>query len=235
MIDYEDTADNHHPGDQADSAKLTKPDPNVPTDRMSLFKWVDHTSILLTIFFGPECPIVKDFKILAKLLQDPEYFHSYTPINWAALTWKADLDAQAFFDHKGVGSRAIALARRTTLDVASNYKFGADVLPLDHPMLLQACPLAIDPRGPSRIQWNLLEGGALACKCQKPNERTTVPTPASAQGAPMAARFRPLINQAAAAVLNLRVSMLWKTPDEIAQLLGPRFLALVPANRNPCL
>jgi hypothetical protein len=29
--------------------------------------------------------------------------------------------------------------------------------------------------------------------------------------------------------------MLWKTPDAIAQLLGLCFLALVPANRNPCL
>jgi hypothetical protein len=77
MIDYEDTADNHCPGDQADSAKLTK----------------DHTGILLTIFFGLECPLVKEFKILTKLLQDPEYFHNYTPINWAALTWKAHLDA----------------------------------------------------------------------------------------------------------------------------------------------
>jgi hypothetical protein len=78
---------------------------------VSLFKWVDHTGILLTIFFGPECPLVKEFKILAELLQDPEYFHNYTAINWAALTWKAHLDARAFFDHKGVGSRAITLAR----------------------------------------------------------------------------------------------------------------------------
>jgi hypothetical protein len=51
----------------------------------------------------------------------------------------------------------------------------------------------------------------------------------------MAAQFCPLINQAAAAVPNLRAAMLWKTPDAIAQLLGLRFLALVPANRNPCL
>jgi hypothetical protein len=51
----------------------------------------------------------------------------------------------------------------------------------------------------------------------------------------MVARFCPLINQAAAAVPNLMASMLWKTPDVIAQLLGPCFLALVPANRNPCL
>jgi hypothetical protein len=227
MIDYKDTADNHRPGDRADSAKLTKPDPNAPTDRMSLFKWVDHTGILLTFFFGPECPLVKEFKILTELLQDPEYFHNYTPINWAALTWKAHLDAQAFFDHKGVGSRAIALAQRTTLDVTSNYKFRADVLPLDHPMLLQARPPAGDPQGPSGIQWNLLEGGVPAGKCQKPNKWTTVRTLASAQGAPMVARLRPLI--------NLRASMLWKTPDAIAQLLGLHFLALVPANRNPCL
>jgi hypothetical protein len=26
-----------------------------------------------------------------------------------------------------------------------------------------------------------------------------------------------------------------ENPDAITQLLGPRFLALVPANRNPCL
>jgi hypothetical protein len=51
----------------------------------------------------------------------------------------------------------------------------------------------------------------------------------------MAAQFCPLINQAAAAVPNLMMSMLWKTPDTITQLLGPRFLALVPTNRNPCL
>jgi hypothetical protein len=101
MIDYKNTAENHRSGDRADSAKLTKLDPNAPMDRMSLFKWVDHTSILLTIFFGPECPLVKEFKILTELLQDPKYFHNYTPINWAALTWKANLDAQAFFNHKG--------------------------------------------------------------------------------------------------------------------------------------
>jgi hypothetical protein len=110
MIDYKDTADNHCPGDRADSAKLTKPDPNTPMDRMSLFKWVDHTGILLTIFFGPECPLVKEFKILAKLFQDPKYFHNYTLINWAALTWKVHLNTRAFFDHKGVGSRAFASA-----------------------------------------------------------------------------------------------------------------------------
>jgi hypothetical protein len=52
MIDSEDMADNHCPRDRADSAKLTKPDPNAPMDRMSLFKWVDHTGILLTIFFA---------------------------------------------------------------------------------------------------------------------------------------------------------------------------------------
>jgi hypothetical protein len=51
----------------------------------------------------------------------------------------------------------------------------------------------------------------------------------------MAARFRPFINQAAAAVPILQTSMLWKTPDAIAKLLGLRFLAMVPANKNPCL
>jgi hypothetical protein len=166
------------------------------------------------------------------LLQDPKYFHNYTTVNWAALTWKAHLDALAFFNHKGVGSRAMALARRTVLDIASNYKFGVEVLPLDHPVLLQVCPQAGNPHGPSEIQWNRLEEGPPG-KCQKLNDRTMVQTPASAQGAPMAAQFRLLINQAAAAVPNLQASMLWKTLDAIAKLLGLRFLALVPANKTP--
>jgi hypothetical protein len=128
----------------------------------------------------------------------------------------------------------MALAWRTVLDIASNYKFGVEVLPLDHPMLLQVRPQAGNPHGPSGIQWNLLEEGPPS-KCQKPNDCTTVRTPASAQGAPMTARFCPLINQAAAAVPNLWASTLWKTPDVIAKRLGSHFLALVPANKNPCL
>jgi hypothetical protein len=56
----------------------------------------------------------------------------------------------------------MASAQHTVLDIASNYKFGAEVLPLDHPMLLQVRPQAGDPHGPSGIQWNLLEGGPLA-------------------------------------------------------------------------
>jgi hypothetical protein len=116
--------------------------------------------ILLIIFFGPECPLIQEgFKPLAGLLQDPEYFHNYTPVNWVALTWKVHLDAWAFFNHKGVGSRAMALARHTVLDIASNYNFGVEVLPLDHPVLLQVRPQAGSPHGPSGIQWNLLEGG----------------------------------------------------------------------------
>jgi hypothetical protein len=60
----------------------------------------------------------------------------------------------------------MALAQHTVLDIASNYKSGAEVLPLLHPVLLQVCPQAGDPHGPSgMIQWNLLEGGPPG-KCQ---------------------------------------------------------------------
>jgi hypothetical protein len=116
-------------------------------------------AILLTIFFGPKCPLIQEgFKPLAGLLQDPKYFHNYTLVNWAALTWKAHLVARAFFNHKGVGLQAMALAC-TILDIAlSNYKFRVEVLPMNHPVLLQVRPQAGDPHSPSGIQWNLLEG-----------------------------------------------------------------------------
>jgi hypothetical protein len=52
----------------------------------------------------------------------------------------------------------MASAWHTILDIASNYKFGAEVLPLDHPVLLQVRLQAGDPHGPSGIQWNHLEG-----------------------------------------------------------------------------
>jgi hypothetical protein len=148
MINYKDTADNHHPRDRADSAKLTKPDPHALTNRMSLFKWVDHTVILLTIFFGPECPLIQEgFKPLAGLLQDPKYFHNYTPVN-------------------GLGP-AYHLGHHLQLQILSGGP------PPGPSMLLQVRPQAGDPHGPSGIQWNLLEGGPPG-KCQKPNDRTTV-------------------------------------------------------------
>jgi hypothetical protein len=184
------------------------------------------------VFFGSECPLIQEgFKPLAGLLQDPEYFHNYTPVNWVALTWKAHLDAQAFFDHKGfrIASHGLGPAYR-----------------LGHRLQLQIRSGG-PPPGPSRAPpglpsgrqppWSIGDpveppGRGPPSKHQKPNDRTTVRTPASTQGALMVAWFCPLINQAAAAVPNLRASMLWKTPDVIAKLLGSRFLALVPANKT---
>jgi hypothetical protein len=78
MIDFEDSALNHHPGDRAEISRIVKPDP-VPMDRMALFRWVDHGAILLTVFFGEDCPLVTSGLCpLVKVLQSRKHFHNYT-------------------------------------------------------------------------------------------------------------------------------------------------------------
>jgi hypothetical protein len=44
MIDFEDMALNHHPGDLAENSCIVKRDP-APMDHTVLFRWVDHTAI----------------------------------------------------------------------------------------------------------------------------------------------------------------------------------------------
>jgi hypothetical protein len=63
-------------------------------------------------------------------------------------------------------------------------------------------------------------------KQPKPNERV------AAQGAAMSARFCPLVNQAAALVTRFRANMLWKTSEAINQMLGTKFIELLPPNKS---
>jgi hypothetical protein len=51
----------------------------------------------------------------------------------------------------------------------------------------------------------------------------------------MSARFCPLVNQAAALVTRFHANMLWKTSEAINQMLGTKFIKLLPPNKSACL
>jgi hypothetical protein len=73
MIDFEDTALNHHPRDRAKNSCIVQPD-QAPMDHMALFQWVDHAAILLTVFFGEDCPLVTSGLCpLVKVLQSRKF------------------------------------------------------------------------------------------------------------------------------------------------------------------
>jgi hypothetical protein len=119
MINFEDMALNHHPRDRAKNSQIVQSDP-VPMDRMALFRWVDHTAILLTVFFGADCPLVTSRLIpLVKVLQSRRHFHNYTMTHWVALTWRIHLNIRAFFEEKGVGMAAVSAIRCMTVDIGS--------------------------------------------------------------------------------------------------------------------
>jgi hypothetical protein len=63
----------------------------------------------------------------------------------------------------------------------------------------------------------------------KPNEQL------AAQGTAMSAQFCPLVNQAAALVTRFQANMLWKTSEAINQMLGTKFIELLPPNKSACL
>jgi hypothetical protein len=112
MINFEDMTLNHRPGDRVENSCIVQPDP-VPTDRMALFfRWVDHAAVLLTVFFGEDCPLVTSgLHPLAKVLQSKKHFHNYTTTHWVALTWRIHLNIRAFFAEKGVGMAAVSAIR----------------------------------------------------------------------------------------------------------------------------
>jgi hypothetical protein len=116
-----------------------------------------------------------------------------------------------------------------TVDIGSGMLHGEDILPLDFPK-----PHATKhqggestPTGGNRAPRP--DGAAPAPKRPKPNERV------AARGAAMSARFHPLVNQAAALVTQFRANMLWKTSEAINQMLGTKFIELLPPNKSACL
>jgi hypothetical protein len=190
MIDFEDTALNHHPGDRAENSCIVQLDP-APTDRMVLFQWVDHAAILLTVFFGEDCPLdTSGLHPLAKVLQSRKHFHNYTTTHWVALTWRIHLNIRALFEEKGVGM-AVSAIRCTMVDIGSGMRYGEDILPLDFPKPHATKHQGRDstPTGGNRAPRP--DGAPPAPKRPKLNERV------AAQGAAMSARFHPLVNQAA--------------------------------------
>jgi hypothetical protein len=91
---------------------------------------------MLTVFFGPSCPVVVDgLRPLAAHLQDTLDFHNYDGVNWVALTWQIHLNLGRYFEYKGAGLRAInpTNCKWTVLDLGVGLKYGVNVLPLDYP------------------------------------------------------------------------------------------------------
>jgi hypothetical protein len=101
---------------------------------MALFWWVDHTAILLTVFFGEDCPLITSGLCpLAMVHQSRKHFHNYTMTHWVALTGRIHLNIRAFFEEKGVGMAAVSAIRCMTVDIGSGMQYGEDILPLDFP------------------------------------------------------------------------------------------------------
>ena len=228
MLHYEETIDNHRPDDRAKSEQLLKAADDTPQGRFALFRWVDHAMTLLQIFFGDDCAAFTELKPLATLLQSPENFHNYRPINWTALAWRLHLGLRCFFQAKGQGPVAVATIQRITYDLSSGHKYGPDVLPLDHPHFSKT-----PPQGGGRGRQVDVDYTNPASRVEPPpTKRQKTP----AKGSTMAPKFASLIQKASAAVDNkLRASMLWKTTDDIHKLLGPKFMELIPTGKQPCL
>jgi hypothetical protein len=237
MIDYEDTVDNHQPGNHAESAKLVVPDAHTPQCRMELYRWVDHASVMLTVFFGPSCPVVVEgLRPLAAHLQDVLDFHNYDRVNWVALTWQIHLNLQHYFEYKGAGPRVINPIKRMVLDLGVVLKYGADVLPLDYPGTHTAAAHqhGSGPHNKSGQHKGDLSKGGSRCKCQqkadRPERKTVMMT-----GSAMAGRFRALLDQVQKKVPCLCTTTLWRSSEEVKELLGIGFLMLLPHNKGACL
>jgi hypothetical protein len=185
----------------------------------------------LTVFFGEDCPLVTSgLPPLAKVFQSRKHFHNYTMTHcWVALTWRIHLNIRAFFEEKGLGMAAVSAIRCTTADIGSGMLYGEDILPLDFPKPHATKHQGEDSTPTGGNSAPRPDGAPPMPKWPKLNERV------AAWGAAMSARFRPLVNQAAASVTRFWANMLWKTSEAINQMLGTKFIELLPPNKSACL
>jgi hypothetical protein len=71
FLHYKETKHRHMPSDRATMESLSIVLQAFPSDRMSLYHWVDSFHIGMLIFFGSECPILLPIFDLLALLQSP--------------------------------------------------------------------------------------------------------------------------------------------------------------------
>ena len=241
FIIYEETEGQHRPADRAEAEKLASALAQNPSTREGVIAWVEHSEIFLTIFFSAACPAVKPLKKILVLLKDNRCFTEWTGGDFRGLVWCIHRGLRSLVE--GCGATVLG---RVALDVDSGEGFTHKKMPAE----LQLPAFVSDGSSVSTGTSSLSSlsaltggsggggggggrGGFGGGGAGVPPKRQRF----SATGAPCAKQFQPDIDRAVKACEAKRQRFLTSKlvpRNEMQKVLGPQFLALVPAGQTSC-
>ena len=223
FLHYEETMSRHMPVDRAAMESLSVVSQALPSDRMSLYSWVDSFHIGLEIFFGSMCPLIPPCDDLLELLRNPVNFSGFTPADFRVVLWMLHRATRLFF----MSMRTLHL-ERLIADLAGGMRPALNNLPEE-----MRGPMIVSDDGST--SWSSASSSLSDSHSLPLNKRQKSEPPKSA---PYASRFKTEIDRAQSHWSNkgtgfFRISRLCNL-SQMNEIFGPDFLALVPQGKPPC-
>ena len=237
-LNYEGTWDNHTPQEREQMTRLSQGQVRFAGTREELYQNVDFSHELLVLLFGSACPLVPHNRDFRDLCLKVDRFVGYTRADFAALQWSHHQAWRYFFLGEGVGhmqavASQVRLSRRSQLQYTPpqlQATFRTPAVPAPALPPGAGIPSGSDP-GPRAPRRPAPAGGDPGGESKKKKKKNP-------SGARWAAQFAQEIkrgndNTKEGFVVNGKA--VCPDPNSLADLLGPAFMALVPAGQSPCL
>ena len=100
FLHYEETESRHMPSDRAAMETLSLVTQVTPSDRMTLYHWLDSFHIGIQIIFGPSCPLLTPCYDLMALFMNPVHFTGFSHSEFRAVLWSLHRGIRFFFMNK---------------------------------------------------------------------------------------------------------------------------------------
>ena len=94
---YEDTMDNHRPGDREAMERLSLCSEAVPDSRTEMWKWVRYFTAAVETIFGKRAPILSHLERLAFIINSETMFRFHSAQNWRGYFWKYHCAIRSYF------------------------------------------------------------------------------------------------------------------------------------------
>ena len=230
MVAYEETVHNHTPAEARRMATLQANQATVPSDRLGVRAWVDHTDIILTMLFTPQCRCLPALKDVLVSLRSPVIFRFWSVDNFRALVWRLHIGLRAFMSPTG----DTLILETVAHSLKTHQAISTDGLPAE----MRAVPPPARapnpaPNAPPAHQNRRQLGAPPGFEQQQHPQRQRL-DPA---GPTFVGRWTPDLDRAAAAIAPRRLvgNDIARGASAIRTLFGPEFCALVENGASPCM
>ena len=94
---YEDTMDNHRPGERQSMSESSNFECALPKGRVETWAWIVYLRTALESMFGGQCPLLPGLQRYTEYLNEGVRFRNYGAKDWKALFWKLHIALRSFF------------------------------------------------------------------------------------------------------------------------------------------